>query len=121
MAQLLVAMTPADLATPERKIAREQARSEDLFQRCIPGALLSLPGASCGDAAAAPRPPRALSPSLRDFTDEEGGCGASHYRGDRIHVCQYELRQCIHECWALPCIFSVWHRLLAGCTHLVHS
>jgi hypothetical protein len=42
-ADLLVAIAPANFATPQRKIARAQARSEDLFQRCIPVALLALP------------------------------------------------------------------------------
>jgi hypothetical protein len=115
MAHLLVAIAPAHLATPQRKLARAQARSEDLFQTCIPDALLALPGAACGAAAgasacgaaaAAPCPSCTLAPSLSHFKDKEGGHGASLYSGVRICVCMYHPRQPIHDSWALLCTLS---------------
>ena len=112
--------SPCQPRHAQGKIARAQARSSALFQRCIPVALLALPGAACGSAAcasacvaaaAAPCPSNELEKSLhvRRFKDKEGGHGASHYSGVRICVCMYHPRQPIHECWALQCILSYGH------------
>jgi hypothetical protein len=135
MAHLLVAIAPAHLATPQRELARAQARSEDL----------ALPGAACGAAAdasacgatvqplhariqihaerlnahgaAAPCASCTLASSLSHFKDKEGGHGASLYSGVRICVCMYHPRQPIRDCWALLCILSYCQAGNSGAAH----
>ena len=126
MAHLLVAIAPAHLATPQRELARAQARSEDL----------ALPGAACGatvqplhariqihaerlnaHGAAAPCASCTLASSLSHFKDKEGGHGASLYSGVRICVCMYHPCQPIRDCWALLCILSYCQAGNSGAAH----